>query len=76
MDTLESTKAAPKAQNAKAPLATVGQTESISGSVAVLEALIAENVTTVFGYPGGAILPLYDALSAYADNLTHILFRH
>ncbi len=76
METLESTKAKPKAQNAKAPLATVGQTESISGSVAVLEALIAENVTTVFGYPGGAIMPIYDALYDYADKLNHILVRH
>ena len=76
MQTLESTKATPKAQNAKAPLATVGKTESISGSVAVLEALIAENVTTVFGYPGGAIMPIYDALYDYADKLNHILVRH
>lgn len=76
METLESTKAKPKAQNANAPLATVGKTESISGSVAVLEALIAENVTTVFGYPGGAIMPIYDALYDYADKLNHILVRH
>ena len=76
MEILTSTKATPKAQNAKAPLATVGKTESISGSVAVLEALIAENVTTVFGYPGGAIMPIYDALYDYADKLNHILVRH
>ena len=76
METLTTTKAIPKAQNAKAPQAKVGQTESISGSVAVLEALIAENVTTVFGYPGGAIMPIYDALYDYADKLNHILVRH
>ncbi len=49
---------------------------TISGSQAVLEALIAENVTTIFGYPGGAIMPIYDALYDYHDKLTHILVRH
>lgn len=49
---------------------------TISGSVAVLEALIAEGVNTVFGYPGGAIMPIYDALYDYHDNLNHILVRH
>jgi acetolactate synthase-1/2/3 large subunit len=49
---------------------------SISGSVAVLEALIAENVETIFGYPGGAIMPIYDALYDYNDQLKHILVRH
>jgi acetolactate synthase-1/2/3 large subunit len=51
-------------------------TTSITGSVAVLEALVAENVTTVFGYPGGAIMPIYDALYDYTDKLNHILVRH
>ena len=49
---------------------------SISGSVAVMEALIAENVETIFGYPGGAIMPIYDALYDYHDKLKHILVRH
>ena len=44
--------------------------------MAVLESLIAENVTTIFGYPGGAIMPIYDALYDYADKLNHILVRH
>ncbi|HIY76171.1 MAG TPA: biosynthetic-type acetolactate synthase large subunit [Candidatus Sphingobacterium stercorigallinarum] len=48
----------------------------ISGSQAVLEALIHENVDTVFGYPGGAIMPIYDALYDYNDRLRHILVRH
>ncbi|MBA4198568.1 MAG: acetolactate synthase, large subunit, biosynthetic type [Chitinophaga sp.] len=52
------------------------RTENISGSVAVLEALIAENVQTIFGYPGGAIMPIYDALYDYNDKLEHILVRH
>ena len=49
---------------------------SLSGSQAVLEALIAEGVDTVFGYPGGAIMPIYDALYDYHDKLKHILVRH
>ncbi len=49
---------------------------SISGSVAVLEALVAEGVTDFFGYPGGAIMPIYDALYDYNDILNHILVRH
>ena len=50
--------------------------ENISGSEAVLKALIAEGVTTIFGYPGGAIMPIYDALYDYNDRLEHILVRH
>ena len=48
----------------------------ISGGEAVMEALIAEGVTTIFGYPGGAIMPIYDALYDYSDQLEHILVRH
>ncbi|HYC29915.1 MAG TPA: thiamine pyrophosphate-binding protein, partial [Chitinophagaceae bacterium] len=48
----------------------------VSGSVAVLEALIAEQTDTIFGYPGGAIMPIYDALYDYRDQLHHILVRH
>jgi acetolactate synthase-1/2/3 large subunit len=49
---------------------------SISGSVAVLEAFLAEGVDTIFGYPGGAIMPIYDALYDYKEQLKHILVRH
>lgn len=49
---------------------------SISGSVAVLEAFLAEGVDTIFGYPGGAIMPIYDALYDYNEKLQHILVRH
>ncbi|KIC90323.1 biosynthetic-type acetolactate synthase large subunit [Flavihumibacter sp. ZG627] len=52
------------------------KTENISGSQAVLEALIAEGIKTIFGYPGGAIMPIYDALYDYRDKLDHILVRH
>src|ERR1044072_7476982 len=50
--------------------------KNISGSVAVLEAFLAEGVDTVFGYPGGAIMPIYDALYDYQEKLKHILVRH
>src|SRR3982751_1103231 len=48
----------------------------INGSVAVLEAFIAEGVDVIFGYPGGAIMPIYDALYDYNNKLEHILVRH
>jgi acetolactate synthase-1/2/3 large subunit len=41
-----------------------------------LEALVTEGVDTIFGYPGGAIMPIYDALYDYHDRLKHILVRH
>jgi acetolactate synthase I/II/III large subunit len=50
--------------------------KNISGSEAVLDALVQEGVTTIFGYPGGAIMPIYDALYDYNDKLQHILVRH
>ena len=50
--------------------------ENISGSEAVLKAMLAEGVDTIFGYPGGAIMPIYDALYYYIDKLNHILVRH
>ncbi len=58
-------------QETIAPLVT-----QVSGSVAVLEAMIAENVNEIFGYPGGAIMPIYDALYDYQNKLNHILVRH
>jgi len=48
----------------------------ISGSEAVLKCLLAENVDTIFGYPGGAIMPIYDALYDYQKKLKHVLTRH
>ena len=48
----------------------------ISGSEAVLDAFLQEGATTIFGYPGGAIMPIYDALYDYQDQLKHILVRH
>jgi acetolactate synthase I/II/III large subunit len=50
--------------------------KELSGSSAVLEAFLAEGVDTIFGYPGGAIMPIYDALYDYQEKLKHILVRH
>lgn len=47
-----------------------------SGAQAVVESLLGEDVDTVFGYPGGAIMPVYDALFDYRDQLKHYLTRH
>ncbi|MDX1478218.1 MAG: biosynthetic-type acetolactate synthase large subunit [Saprospiraceae bacterium] len=48
----------------------------ITGAEAVVQSLLAEGVHTIFGYPGGAIMPVYDALYRYQDTLRHILPRH
>lgn len=50
--------------------------QNLSGGEALMKALIAENVKTIFGYPGGAIMPIYDALYDYRDQLEHVLVRH
>ena len=55
---------------------TVKETVSLSGAQALLEAFIAEGVKIIFGYPGGAIMPIYDALYDYKDKIVHILVRH
>lgn len=47
-----------------------------TGSEIVWESLIAEKVPVVFGYPGGAVLPMYDALSKYTKKIHHVLTRH
>lgn len=50
--------------------------QTITGAEAVIKCLLAEGVDTIFGYPGGAIMPVYDALYHYMDVLRHILPRH
>lgn len=50
--------------------------QTITGSEAVIRSLIAEGVETIFGYPGGAIMPIYDALYDFQDQVHHILVRH
>jgi acetolactate synthase-1/2/3 large subunit len=48
----------------------------ITGSEALMQALIHEGVDTIFGYPGGAIIPVFDALYDHKDKVNHILMRH
>ena len=50
--------------------------KNISGAEALMQSLLAEGVETLFGYPGGAIMPVYDALYDYRDRLNHVLVRH
>lgn len=50
--------------------------ETITGTEAIVRGLINEGVDRVFGYPGGAIIPLYDTLYDYTDKITHVLTRH
>ncbi len=64
------TKSETKAESDKQPR------KQISGSEVLLRSLIAEGTQTIFGYPGGAIMPVYDALYYYTDRLNHILVRH
>jgi acetolactate synthase I/II/III large subunit len=52
------------------------QVRLFSGSEAVMHSLVAEGVDTIFGYPGGAIMPVYDALYDFQDQINHILVRH
>jgi len=66
-------KAKPATKPAPAATAPV---KSITGSEAVIRSLIAEGVETIFGYPGGAIMPIYDALYDFQDQVHHILVRH
>jgi len=51
-------------------------TERISGAEAVIRCLIAEGADTIYGYPGGAIMPVYDELFKYQDQIHHVLTRH
>ncbi len=52
------------------------ESTDITGSAALLEIFLAEKVDTIFGYPGGAIMPIYDVLYGYLEKLNHILVRH
>ncbi len=50
--------------------------KKILGSEALIKSLLEEGVDTIFGYPGGAIMPIYDSLYSYQDKINHILTRH
>ncbi|WP_026709200.1 biosynthetic-type acetolactate synthase large subunit [Flavobacterium frigidarium] len=52
------------------------ETNKISGAEAVIRCLLAEGVDLVYGYPGGAIMPVYDELYKFKDELHHVLVRH
>ena len=53
-----------------------GSQKKLSGAEIIWECLIQEGVDVVFGYPGGTILPAYDALNNYSDKIHHVLVRH
>jgi len=48
----------------------------LTGAEIIMECLLRENVKVMFGYPGGAILPTYDAMTKYLDRMHHVLVRH
>ncbi|TAE29329.1 MAG: biosynthetic-type acetolactate synthase large subunit [Candidatus Kapaibacterium sp.] len=52
------------------------QPRTITGAEAVIAALVEEGVDLIYGYPGGAIMPIYDALYDYQDRVKHVLVRH
>ncbi|TNJ43689.1 biosynthetic-type acetolactate synthase large subunit [Tamlana fucoidanivorans] len=52
------------------------KTERITGSEAIIKCLIAEGVDILYGYPGGAIMPVYDELFKFQDQIHHVLTRH
>jgi acetolactate synthase-1/2/3 large subunit len=51
-------------------------TNKISGAEAVIRCLLEEGVNLVYGYPGGTIMPVYDELYKFKDELQHVLVRH
>jgi len=50
--------------------------KTITGAEALVHCLAEEDVDTIFGYPGGAIMPFYDSLYLFKDQINHILARH
>ena len=63
-------------ETVKSKQQTTKASERISGSEAVVKCLIAEGVDILYGYPGGAIMPVYDELYKYQDKIHHVLTRH
>ncbi|KZS41682.1 acetolactate synthase catalytic subunit [Aquimarina aggregata] len=55
---------------------TIATTKKMTGAEAVIRCLLAEGVDLIYGYPGGAIMPVYDELYKFQDQLRHILTRH
>ena len=54
----------------------MNKSTNISGAEAVIRCLIEEGVDLIYGYPGGAIMPIYDELYKFQDKLNHVLTRH
>jgi len=54
----------------------MNKSDKISGAEAVIRCLIEEDVNLIYGYPGGAIMPIYDELYKFQDKLNHVLTRH
>jgi len=63
-------------QTEVASKATKKKSVHISGAEAVIKCLLEEGVDLIYGYPGGAIMPIYDELYKYQDKLQHVLTRH
>ena len=63
-------------QTIKSQEKSIKTTERISGSEAIVRCLIEEGVDILYGYPGGAIMPVYDELYKYQDKIHHVLTRH
>ena len=63
-------------QTIKSQEKSIKTTERISGSEAIVRCLIEEGVDILYGYPGGAIMPVYDQLYKYQDKIHHVLTRH
>ncbi|WP_026837998.1 biosynthetic-type acetolactate synthase large subunit [Gillisia sp. JM1] len=49
---------------------------TVTGAEAVIKCLLEEGINTIYGYPGGAIMPVYDELYKYQDKIHHVLTRH
>ena len=73
---LTKTKSASPALAGQVASGAAPDTEQITGAEAVIRSLLAEKVDTIFGYPGGAIMPIYDALYHYFNKVNHVLTRH
>jgi acetolactate synthase I/II/III large subunit len=63
-------------QTASTTAETKPSTQILTGAQALMQSLVEQGVEYIFGYPGGAIMPTYDALYDYQDRLQHILVRH
>ena len=54
----------------------MNEMRNLTGADIICECLIEQGVDTVFGYPGGAVLNIYDSLSIYSDKIHHVLTAH